>query len=217
MAKQISSDLLHHFLFASVHMFTELEQREDESATATSTTTTSTTDTTLHTTEAETSSDTILISTTNTATPTSTSSTRNPSPATSRKLENMGFCVGRRLIERQTRDDPPKRLENNMSIMRYICKDFWPLAFDHPASRLRTNHRGIFVIEDSAFKLIEAIGPMEGVDAIDAVRKYLAIPIGLLRGALASLGINCVVDATVEIIPVVQFTVQCSPMVPSRE
>ena len=141
--------------------------------------------------------------------------TAQPPPDVLRKLENMGFCVGRRLIERQTRDDPPKRLENNMSIMRYICKDFWPLAFDHGASRLRTNHRGIFVIEDATFRFIEAIGPMEGINDKDAILKYLFYPCGLLRGALASLGVACIVDANVDALPVVQFHVQVAPMMPS--
>lgn len=201
---KVSSDLMHHFLFASVHMFTEAEQNNN------TTTTTMSNDN-----EQKTNTTSTSISSTSISINSNPAITK-PSPDVVRKLENMGFCVGRRLIERQTRDDPPKRLENNMSIMRYICKDFWPLAFDHPASRLRTNHRGIFVIEDASFKLVEAIGPLEGVDAKDAVKKYLVYPCGLLRGALASLGVNCMVDASVESLPIVQFNVQCSPMVPSR-
>jgi len=202
----VSSNLMTNFLFASVHLFTEaaLEkeaQRIQASSAASPPTPTSET-------SATTASTAPAAAITNMA-------TAQPPPDVLRKLENMGFCVGRRLIERQTRDDPPKRLENNMSIMRYICKDFWPLAFDHGASRLRTNHRGIFVIEDATFRFIEAIGPMEGINDKDAILKYLFYPCGLLRGALASLGVACIVDANVDALPVVQFHVQVAPMMPS--
>ena len=209
----VSADFMHHFLFASVHLFSEAEREKENSRNTDDSATVKTTKVT-----------TTKVSTTTTTNETKTSTntkplspaTTKPSPAVVRKLENMGFCVGRRLIERQTRDSPPKRLENNMSIMRYICKDFWPLAFDHGATRLRTNHRGIFVIEDSSFRFIESIGSIDGVDATDAVRKYLIYPCGLLRGALASLGVACIVDVTVDQLPTVQFQVECSPMVPSR-
>ena len=67
-----------------------------------------------------------------------------------RKLENMGFYVGRRLVERHTRNWH-LNLDNNHAVMKYLCKEFWQLAFMNAASKLRTNHRGIFVVGDDRF------------------------------------------------------------------
>jgi hypothetical protein len=200
--EQVSADLMNHFMFQAVQMFTEAEREMDAANVSAS----PSTDDDQNKTSSPSSSPSTPIS----------AATSKPSPNVVRKIENMGFCVGRRLMERRTRDGEAKRLENRMSVMRHICKDFWPVAFDHPATGLQTNNRGIFVIKDGNFKLIQAIGPVEGVDQKDIVRKYLVYPCGLLRGALASLGLACVVDAMVEDLPLVKFQVHCSPMVPSR-
>jgi hypothetical protein len=199
--EQVSADLMNHFMFQAVQMFTDAEREMDAANMSTSSV------------DDQNKKDSSSPPPSTTSVPAATS---KPSPNVVRKIENMGFCVGRRLMERRTRDGEAKRLEGSMSVMRHICKDFWPVAFDHPATGLQTNNRGIFVIKDANFKLIQAIGPVEGVEQKDVVRKYLVYPCGLLRGALASLGIACVVDAMVEDLPLVKFQVHCSPMVPSR-
>jgi hypothetical protein len=150
---------------------------------------------------------------------TTTSATRaplppslHPQPDVVRKLENMGFYVGRRLVERHTRHRN-LNLDNNYAVMKYLCKDFWQLAFMHVASKLQTNHRGIFVVDDDSFQWLSAIGPVEGCDSKEAALKYLIFPCGVLRGALYSLGVAAVVNGKVEQLPKVQFNVQCNPMV----
>ena len=132
----------------------------------------------------------------------------SPSPATdaeknspsshrakcSKTLENMGFCVGRRVLDRI--NVTGHTLNSNMSVMRYICTQFWPMAFDHPMAGLKSNHRGVFILTDSAFKMIDAIGPMattmnlkkERSQAVEnVIQSYLALPLGILRGALETL------------------------------
>ena len=84
----------------------------------------------------------------------------HPQPDTVRKLENMGFYVGRRLVERHTRNRN-LNLDNNHAVMKYLCKEFWQLAFMNAASKLRTNHRGIFVFDDDRFRWLSAVGPVE--------------------------------------------------------
>lgn len=138
-----------------------------------------------------------------------------PAPEVVRKLENMGFCVGKRLMERHTWEAKP-RLENIMSIMKFICKDFWTLAFRHTASRLQTNHRGVFVIEDYSFQMVQGIGPVQNADANVQAAKYLCFPCGLLRGALSCLGVSCIVNVKVDQLPLVKFNVQCNPLLPTR-
>ena len=135
-----------------------------------------------------------------------------PTPDVVRKLENMGFYVGRRLVERHTRHRN-LNLDNNHAVMKYLCKDFWQLAFMHVASKLMTNHRGIFVVDDDNFQWLSAIGPVEGCDSKEAALRYLIFPCGVLRGALYSLGVAAVVNGQVDQLPKVRFNVQCNPMV----
>ena len=70
------------------------------------------------------------------------------------------------------------------------------MAFDHPFARVQSNHRGVFILTDSAFKMIDAMGPMattmnmkkERSQAVeDVIQSYLALPLGILRGALETL------------------------------
>lgn len=140
----------------------------------------------------------------------------HPQPDVVRKLENMGFYVGQRLVEQHTRHRN-LNLDNNHAVMKYLCKDFWQLAFMHTASQLRTNHRGIFVVDDDSFQWLSAIGPVEGCDCKEAALKYLIFPCGVLRGALYSLGVIAVVNGQIDQLPKVRFNVQCNPMVPTRD
>eukprot|EP00002_Diphylleia_rotans_P036658 TRINITY_DN8101_c0_g1_i2.p1 TRINITY_DN8101_c0_g1~~TRINITY_DN8101_c0_g1_i2.p1 ORF type:complete len:114 (-),score=23.49 TRINITY_DN8101_c0_g1_i2:47-388(-) len=55
------------------------------------------------------------------------------------KLELMGFRVGQRLIERMCRDHP--RFNDNLEIIKYICKEVWNELFKKQIDNLRTNHR----------------------------------------------------------------------------
>uniref|UniRef100_A0A4W5MTG5 Trafficking protein particle complex subunit 6B n=1 Tax=Hucho hucho TaxID=62062 RepID=A0A4W5MTG5_9TELE len=68
------------------------------------------------------------------------------------KLENMGFRVGQGLIERFTKDTA--RFKDELDVMKFICKDFWTSVFKKQIDNLRTNHQGIYVLQDNKFRLL---------------------------------------------------------------
>ncbi|KAI6068498.1 Trafficking protein particle complex subunit 6B [Aix galericulata] len=68
------------------------------------------------------------------------------------KLESMGFRVGQGLIERFTKDTA--RFKDELDIMKFICKDFWTTVFKKQIDNLRTNHQGIYVLQDNKFRLL---------------------------------------------------------------
>ncbi|KAI6189818.1 hypothetical protein M3Y97_00049800 [Aphelenchoides bicaudatus] len=123
------------------------------------------------------------------------------------RLEALGYRVGMALVERLSRDTP--RLPTELENVKFICKDFWTYVFGKQVDNLRTNHQGIFVIQDNKFSFIANIA--EGAQYLDQIAIYLSMPSGVVRGALANLGINARVSATVEKLPVVRFNVTIQP------
>eukprot|EP00124_Ichthyophonus_hoferi_P002229 Ihof_evm9s143 gene=Ihof_evmTU9s143 len=113
------------------------------------------------------------------------------------KLERIGFSVGQCLVERYTRDLP--RMHDQLDIIKFICKDFWVNIFHKQIDNLRTNHRGVYVLQDHKFRLFTSIST--GTQYIDHMSPFLAMPCGLIRGALAAMGLVCTVHADVVQMP----------------
>ncbi|XP_074146815.1 trafficking protein particle complex subunit 6B isoform X1 [Sminthopsis crassicaudata] len=146
------------------------------------------------------------------------------------KLENMGFRVGQGLIERFTKDTA--RFKDELDIMKFICKDFWTTIFKKQIDNLRTNHQGIYVLQDNKFRLLTQMSA--GKQYLDhapkvlhrrleicieekkvqinahvqcCLCKYLAFTCGLIRGGLSNLGIKSIVTAEVSAMPACKFQV----------
>ncbi|KAL2789990.1 trafficking protein particle complex subunit 6B isoform 1 [Daubentonia madagascariensis] len=119
------------------------------------------------------------------------------------KLENMGFRVGQGLIERFTRDTA--RFKDELDIMKFICKDFWTTVFKKQIDNLRTNHQGIYVLQDNKFRLLTQMSA--GKQYLEHASKYLAFTCGLIRGGLSNLGIKSIVTAEVSSMPACKFQV----------
>ncbi|XP_028575990.2 trafficking protein particle complex subunit 6B [Podarcis muralis] len=119
------------------------------------------------------------------------------------KLENMGFRVGQGLIERFTKDTA--RFKDELDIMKFICKDFWTTVFKKQIDNLRTNHQGIYVLQDNKFRLLTQMSA--GKQYLEHAPKYLAFTCGLIRGALSNLGIKSIVTAEVSTMPACKFQV----------
>ncbi|XP_041860227.1 trafficking protein particle complex subunit 6b [Melanotaenia boesemani] len=119
------------------------------------------------------------------------------------KLENMGFRVGQGLMERLTKDTP--RFKDELDIMKFICKDFWTCVFRKQIDNLRTNHQGIYVLQDNTFRLLGHLSA--GKQYLELSPKYLAFACGLVRGALCDLGVKSIVTAEVSIMPACKFQV----------
>ncbi|XP_033115833.1 trafficking protein particle complex subunit 6b-like [Anneissia japonica] len=68
------------------------------------------------------------------------------------KLEAMGYRVGQSLIERVLKEAP--RFKDELDVMKFICKDFWSSIFKKQVDNLRTNHQGVYVLQDNKFKIL---------------------------------------------------------------
>ncbi|XP_069064713.1 trafficking protein particle complex subunit 6B [Lissotriton helveticus] len=124
------------------------------------------------------------------------------------KLENMGFRVGQGLIERFTKDTA--RFKDELDIMKFVCKDFWTTVFKKQIDNLRTNHQGIYVLQDNKFRLLSQMSM--GKQYLSHAPKYLAFTCGLIRGGLSNLGIKSIVTAEVSIMPACKFQVMIQKM-----
>ncbi|XP_046579804.1 trafficking protein particle complex subunit 6b-like [Haliotis rubra] len=121
------------------------------------------------------------------------------------KLESLGFRVGQSLIERFTKET--SRFKDELDTMKFMCKEFWNAIYKKQVDNLRTNHQGVYVLQDNRFKFLTQLS--NGKQYMEAAPKYLAFPCGLIRGALSNLGINCiVVTADVSAMPACKFQIQ---------
>ncbi|KAH9523061.1 Trafficking protein particle complex subunit 6B [Bulinus truncatus] len=120
------------------------------------------------------------------------------------KLEALGFRVGQSLIERLTKEC--SRFKDELDTMKFLCKDLWNLVYKKQIDNLRTNHQGVYVLQDNKFKFLVQMS--SGKQYMESAPKYLAFPCGMIRGALSNLGINCIVTAEVSAMPACKFQIQ---------
>lgn len=136
------------------------------------------------------------------------------------KMERIGFDVGYRLVESLSQSKSlipptshaktPTQSLLQLEAIKFICKEFWLEVFRKQIDKLQTNHRGIFVLKDLDFKWLDKVpsivddGGEVGVGVVEEGNgggegrimaiKILALPCGLIRGALSNLGIAAVVS-----------------------
>lgn len=121
-------------------------------------------------------------------------------------LEYIGYSTGYRVIERLTRDWP--RFKDELDTMKFICTDFWTLIYRKEIDNLRTNHQGVYVLQDNGFRFLTRIS--NNNQFLEHAPKYVAFTCGLIRGSLANLGITSAVTAEVQTMPSVKFRIQVS-------
>ncbi|XP_072284269.1 trafficking protein particle complex subunit 6B [Pyxicephalus adspersus] len=97
------------------------------------------------------------------------------------------------------------RFKDELDIMKFVCKDFWTTVFKKQIDNLRTNHQGIYVLQDNKFRLITQMSA--GKQYLEHAPKYLAFTCGLIRGGLSNLGIRSIVTAEVSVMPACKFQV----------
>lgn len=121
-------------------------------------------------------------------------------------LEYIGYSTGYRLTERLTREWPRFRFKDDLETMKFICTDFWTSIYKKQIDNLRTNHQGIYVLQDNAFRFLVNIS--NSAQYLEDAPKFVAYTCGLLRGSLANLGINSTVTAEVQSMPSCKFHIQ---------
>ncbi|XP_060827594.1 trafficking protein particle complex subunit 6b [Bombus pascuorum] len=120
------------------------------------------------------------------------------------RLEWMGFSVGYRIIERLTREW--NRFKDELDMIKFICTDFWSALYHKQIDNLRTNHHGVYVLQDNFFRLLMKVGFSDKY--LRESPRLLTFTCGLLRGSLANLGIISTVNAEISTLPSCKFHVQ---------
>ncbi|THU98836.1 transport protein particle component [Dendrothele bispora CBS 962.96] len=123
------------------------------------------------------------------------------------RLETIGMHVGANFAERLCRDR--SLFAETLDVIKFICKDVWTACWDKQVDNLRTNHRGVYVLQDNAFKTISRLSSWEGrPEAIRRAKLYVAMPAGIIKGALQRLGYNAVVTPEINSLPQCTFQVK---------
>lgn len=97
-----------------------------------------------------------------------------------------------------------------LDILKFICKEVWTAIWDKQVDNLRTNHRGVYVLQDNVFKPLLRVSlpptPSAAKDLATITKTQLAFPVGIIRGALARLGVHSTVVAETAQIPQCKFS-----------
>ncbi|KAF9071481.1 transport protein particle component [Rhodocollybia butyracea] len=123
------------------------------------------------------------------------------------RLEAIGMHVGSNFSERLCRDRA--LFTETLDAIKFICKDIWVACWDKQVDNLRTNHRGVYVLQDNSFKTISRLSSWQGrPDAVRKAKVYVSMPAGIIKGALSRLGYNATVSPEVTTLPQCTFQVK---------
>ncbi|ODV92756.1 hypothetical protein CANCADRAFT_92612 [Tortispora caseinolytica NRRL Y-17796] len=116
------------------------------------------------------------------------------------RIEQLGWRVGLAIVERfgSTKGD-------TLEIMKFICKDVWLVLFRKQIDNLKTNHRGVYVLTDTQFRLFQRMSRPTPSETIAMATPYLEFPAGIIRGILEALGVKASVKAETPGFPTVVF------------
>lgn len=123
------------------------------------------------------------------------------------RLESIGHHVGANFAERLCRDKP--LFTETLDAVKFICKDIWVACWEKQVDNLRTNHRGVYVLQDNSFKPISRLSSWDGrADALRRAKLYVVMPAGIIKGALSRLGLQGVVVPEITSLPQCTFQVK---------
>lgn len=121
-------------------------------------------------------------------------------------------------------------MSDPLEIVKFVCKDFWDevfkkkvlflflrlslVIFTHQFSldllqidKLQTNHRGVYVLSDFKFRWLDRYAS-DDIASKKAAARMLHFPCGILRGALANLGLSSIVVAEFNTLPHCTFNIK---------
>ena len=137
-------------------------------------------------------------------------------------FEGMGISIGGRLIERLMLRHSFSGTEP-LDKVKFLCKEFWESMFqkkmgtpihEHPLvtlpcplDKLQTNHKGVFVLSESKFRLMNRfISSEPGVVVL--IDRLMLLTCGAIKGALEGLGMPGVVTADAKAFPAITFHIK---------
>ncbi|KAI1483925.1 hypothetical protein K445DRAFT_362697 [Daldinia sp. EC12] len=126
------------------------------------------------------------------------------------RLDGLGYRVGLGLVERFSRDRP--RFNDTLDAIKFVCKDLWMLVFKKQVDNLKTNHRGVYVLTDNVFRPLSRMSADPGGHAVVRAQPFLWFPCGIIRGALAAMGIAATVQAETNELPGAVFQIKTVPV-----
>jgi hypothetical protein len=89
------------------------------------------------------------------------------------------------------------RFTDNLEVIKFICKEFWMELFKKQIDNLRTNHRGMYVLQENRFRPLLHLSTANK----ELSQTYTFFTCGVVRGALAAFGISVLVSAEVLALP----------------
>ncbi|EGS17687.1 uncharacterized protein CTHT_0070270 [Thermochaetoides thermophila DSM 1495] len=125
------------------------------------------------------------------------------------RLERIGYRVGQGLVERFSKDRP--RFNDTLDVIKFLCKDLWTLVFRKQVDNLKTNHRGVYVLTDNSFRPFARMSAEVSSQAVMRAQPFLWFPCGIVRGALAAMGITATVQAETNELPTAVFQIKIVP------
>lgn len=108
------------------------------------------------------------------------------------RLDGWGYRVGQGLSERFSRDRP--RFLDNLDVIKFLCKDLWIILFRKQIDNLKTNHRGVYVLTDNAFRPLVRMSMTSNAEAVvraQPVSSKLPSPSASLSAACLSFPFLC--------------------------
>ncbi|DAZ99940.1 TPA: hypothetical protein N0F65_008747 [Lagenidium giganteum] len=124
------------------------------------------------------------------------------------KLEALGYDVGYRFAERHRSAKDRPRMNEALDVIKFVCKDFWISVFKKQIDKLQTNHRGVFVLQDFSFRWLSSFSSTNDQHTKELGLLFLVFPCGIVRGALANLGVTAIVNADITALPGCLFNIK---------
>ncbi|KAK8854814.1 hypothetical protein IAR55_003553 [Kwoniella newhampshirensis] len=124
-----------------------------------------------------------------------------------KRIERIGLMVGGYIAEKLTLARPP--LASHLDIIKFICKDLFLYVYSKQIDNLRTNHRGIFVLQSHSFPPLIPLSSHRGPSAdMETAKTHLLFPQALIQGALSRLGMHSIVTAESSGLPQCTFQIR---------
>ncbi|WVO13434.1 hypothetical protein L204_101050 [Cryptococcus depauperatus] len=124
-----------------------------------------------------------------------------------KRIERIGIMVGGYIAEKLTLARPP--LVTHLDIIKFICKDLFLHVYSKQIDNLRTNHRGIYVLQSHSFPPLAPMSSCKGsASDMEAAKTHLLFPQALMQGALYRLGLNAHVSAESAGLPQCTFQIR---------
>ncbi|ORY35608.1 NO signaling/Golgi transport ligand-binding domain-containing protein [Naematelia encephala] len=124
-----------------------------------------------------------------------------------KKVERIGLMVGGFIAVKLTLARPP--LANHLDIIKFICKDLFLYIYSKQIDNLRTNHRGVYVLQSNALPPLIPLSSYGGASAdLESAKAHLVFPQALIQGALTRLGMPTTVIAESSGLPQCTFQIR---------